>query len=227
MMMSDRVPTGIKELDKLIEGGFLRYSMVLFSGSPGAGKTILSATFIHEGATKYKESGVYVCFAESKGEFIRDMQKFGVDFESLTRKDLVSVLDLSLTTETDVQSALNQILEAITSIRAKRLVVDSITAMSVGQKEELEKRHLIRLLYKLIKKTGCTAIIIADMPWGTSRIGGGIEEFIADGIILMESNYTDEGVLRRQLRIIKMRGTNHTQKTHEYKIGKNGIEVKI
>ena len=222
-----RVPTGIPELDKLIDGGFPRNSMILLSGNPGAGKTILSATFIHEGATKYKEPGVYVCFAESRGEFIRDMRKFGMDFESLSTRDLVSVLDLSITTETDVQSALNQILEAITSLHAKRLVVDSITAMSVGQKEDLGKRHLIRLLYKLIKKTDCTAIIVADMPWGTRRIGGGIEEFIADGIILMESNYNNEGVLRRELRIIKMRGTNHTQKTHEYKIGKNGIEIEV
>ncbi|MHA1632554.1 MAG: RAD55 family ATPase [Candidatus Freyarchaeota archaeon] len=222
-----RVPTGIPQLDKLIDGGFPSHSMILLSGNPGAGKTILSATFIHEGATKYKEPGVYVCFAESKEEFIRDMKKFGMDFASLSARDLVSVLDLSITTETDVQSALTQILETITSLNAKRLVVDSITAMSVGQKEDIGKRHLIRLLYKLIKKTDCTAIIIADMPWGTLRIGGGIEEFIADGIILMESNYNNEGVLRRELRIIKMRGTDHTLKTHGYKIGKNGIEIEV
>ena len=118
-------------------------------------------------------------------------------------------------------------MEAITSIGARRLVIDSVTAMFAGLKSELEKRHLIRLLYRLIRKSGCTAIIITDMPWGASRIGSSIEEFIADGIILMQSLYDDEGTLRRRLRILKMRETSHTLKTHEYKIGNNGIEIEV
>jgi len=65
------------------------------------------------------------------------------------------------------------------------------------------------------------------MPWGTSRIGSSIEEFIADGIILMQSFYDGEGALRRRLRILKMRDTSHTLKTHEYKIGNNGIEIEV
>ena len=225
--MGERVPTGIPELDKLIEGGFPRHSMILLSGSPGAGKTILSAKFIYEGAAKHDEPGVYVCFAESRGKFIRDMQRFGMDFESIIHKKRVVILDLSIGMEIDVQSALNQILEAITSIGARRLVIDSVTAMFAGLKSELEKRHLIRLLYRLIRKSGCTAIIITDMPWGASRIGSSIEEFIADGIILMQSLYDDEETLRRRLRILKMRETSHTLKTHEYKIGNNGIEIEV
>jgi circadian clock protein KaiC len=223
--VSERVPTGIPELDKLIEGGFPRHAMILLAGGPGAGKTILSAKFLHEGALQYGEPGVYVCFAETKRMFIRDMKNFGMDFEALALENRVSILDLSIGAEIEVQSALNQIMEAVTSIRARRLVIDSITAMSMGLKSELEKRRMIHLLYKIIQNLGCTTIMITDMPYGTSRIGGGIEEFIADGIVMMQTSYDNGGVLKRHLRILKMRGTNHGHKTYEYTIRNNGVEI--
>jgi len=224
--MSERVPTGITEFDRLLDGGFPAGSVVVFTGCPGAGKTTLSARFIYEGATTYGEHGVYACFAESKKMFMREMARFGWDFEDLTREKLVSILDLSIATEIEVQMVLNQIMDAVMRNRAKRLVVDSITALSVGLKSTLERRRLIRLLYKLVQKAGCTTIMITDMPWGTEKIGEGMEELIADGIVLFQSRYDETGLLRRYLRILKMRATKHVLETLEYSIGEKGIEIK-
>jgi circadian clock protein KaiC len=224
--LSERISTGTAELDKLTEGGFPRHSMILLTGGPGAGKTILSAKYIHEGATN-GEPGVYACFAETSRTFLTGLRNFGMDFQALALEKSVSVLDLSIGSEVDVQLALNKILDAVTSLHARRLVIDSVTAMSIGLKGELEKRHLIHLLYKLIQTSGCTTIVITDMPYGTKRIGESAEEFIADGIILMENHYDDEGVLRRRLRVLKMRGTNHTLRTHEYAIDEKGIKMRL
>ena len=224
--MSERVSTGNPELNKLLNGGFLRNSMILLAGNPGAGKTILSARFIYEGALK-GEPGVYACFAETRKRLLQDMKKFGMDFEPLIRRRLVEVLDLSIGSETEVQSALNQIFEAITTLRAKRLVVDSVAAMAMGLETEFEKRHLIRLLYRLILKTGCTTIAITDIPWNSDRIGESIEEFVADGVILMEHRYDENDTLTRRIRITKMRGTDHTKKTHRYKITSKGLEISL
>jgi circadian clock protein KaiC len=200
--------------------------MILLTGGPGAGKTILSAKYIHEGAT-HGEPGVYACFAETSRIFLTGLREFGMDFQALALEKNVSILDLSIGSEVDVQSALNKILDAVTSLHARRLVIDSITAMSIGLKGELEKRHLIHLLYKLVQTSGCTTIVITDMPYGTKRIGDSVEEFIADGIILMENHYNKEGVLKRRFRILKMRGTNHTLQTHEYTIDKKGIKIEV
>ncbi len=225
MRLSERTSTGTAELDKLTDGGFLRHSMILLTGGPGAGKTILSAKYIHEGATKYGEPGVYACFAETSRTFMTVLRTFGMDFQALTLEKSVSILDLYIGSEIEVQLALNKILDAVTSLHARRLVIDSVTAMSIGLKGEIEKRNLIHMLYKLIQASGCTTIVITDMPYGTIRIGESAEEFIADGIILMEGHYDDEGVLRRRLRILKMRGTNHTLRTHEYAIDEKGIRI--
>lgn len=222
--MSLRESTGTMELNSLLDGGFIKNSLILVAGNPGAGKTILSSRFIYEGATQGK-NGVYACFAETGEKLIQDMRKFGMDYEPLIRRGKAKILDLSIGSETDVQSALNLIFETITELNAKRLVIDSINAMSIGLETDFEKRHLIRLLYRLILKTGCTTIAITDIPWSSTRIGESIEEFIADGIILMEHHYDENNDLKRQLRITKMRGTNHTRKTHQYTIDKDGLNI--
>ncbi|MFA5869707.1 MAG: ATPase domain-containing protein [Candidatus Bathyarchaeia archaeon] len=222
--MSERVSTGNKELDSLLEGGFQKSSMVLLAGNPGAGKTTISTKFIYEGAVM-DEPGVYASFAETRKRLITDAKKLGLDFEPLIARKKVEILDLSIGSETEVQSALNQIFEALTTFKAKRLVVDSITAMAMGLETEFEKRHLIRLLYRLIMKTGCTTIAVTDIPWKSERIGESIEEFVADGIILMEHHFDNEGMLRRNLRVIKMRGTNHTRMTHRYEIDGKGLHI--
>lgn len=155
------------------------------------------------------------------------MKKFGIDLEPLIRRRKVEVLDLSMGSETEVQSALNQIVESITTLRAKRLVVGSIAAMAMGLETEFERRHLIRLLYRLIIKTGCTTVAITDIPWNSDRIGESIEEFVADGIILMDHRYDEAGSLTRRLRITKMRGTNHSRKTHLYAINEKGLDIRV
>jgi circadian clock protein KaiC len=226
MIMSERISTGNDKLDTLLDGGFLRNSMILLAGNPGAGKTILSSRFIYNGALE-EDPGVYACFAETKKRLIHDMKKFGIDFEPMMRRRMIEVLDLSIGSETEVQSALNQIFEAITTLRARRLVVDSITAMAMGLESEFEKRHLIRLLYRLILKTGCTTIAITDIPWNSMKIGESIEEFVADGILLMQHSYNEESTLKRHLRITKMRGTNHSRKTHNYTISAKGLDFEI
>ena len=224
--MSERVSTGNMQLDTLLDGGILKNSMILLAGNPGAGKTILSSNFIYQGAM-IDEPGVYACFAETRKRLIQDMDKFGIDFEPMIRRRKVEVLDLSIGSETEVQSALNQVFETITSLRAKRLVIDSISAMAMGLETEFEKRHLIRLLYRLILKTGCTTIAITDIPWNSTKIGESIEEFVADGIILMQHHYDEKENMKRQLRITKMRGTNHSRKTHIYTISAEGLDFEL
>jgi len=226
--LQEKVLTGSLELDSLLDGGFLSNSMILLAGNPGTGKTILAAQFIYAGATKYGDRGVYVCFSEPKRDLIQRMQAFDMNFEDLISSRMVSILDLTYTTETDIQSAINQIFEELVNTKARRLVIDSITALFVGLKSEIEKKFILRLIYKVIQKSNSTTILTMDKPWSKRTVTESIEEFASDGIILLENLYNEKGVLERHLRIPKMRGTNHTRNTHIYHINsKKGLEIKI
>ncbi|MFQ6076996.1 MAG: RAD55 family ATPase [Candidatus Bathyarchaeia archaeon] len=225
MSMIPRVATGIRGFDELVENGFPSESVILLAGNPGAGKTTFAAQFVYEGATKLGDRGIYVCFAETKRAFLRSMMNIGWDFERLEMEGRVAVLDLSTTKEPGIQSNLDIVLEKITTMRARRLVIDSFTAMSMAMKEPIDIRYLLHLLYKFLQRIGCTTIMISDTPWGSLKIGSGVEEFIADGIILMQTHFDEEGNLRRRLRILKLRSTNHSKRTHDYNITNEGVII--
>jgi len=220
-----RVPTGIPEFDELIEGGFPADSMILIVGYPGAGKTTFSGQFLYNGAEKLGVRGVYASFAETKRTFLRNMLRFGWDFERLERERRIAILDLSVTRAAGLQTNLNTIMETLTSMGAERLVIDSFTAISMALKEPIEVRVMVHLLYKFLKKANCVALIILDQPWGSKSIGQGIIEFLADGIIHLETYFDENFTLRRRLRILKMRGTNHSREAHEYEITDKGFVI--
>jgi circadian clock protein KaiC len=223
--MIQRTSTGVKGFDELIEQGFPVDSLILIAGGPGAGKTTFSAQFLYEGAVRFGEKGVYACFAETRNSFLRAMLRFGWNFERLESEGMCAILDLSTSKEAGIQSNLDVILSQVTSMKAKRLVIDSFTAMSMALKEAIDIRYLVHLLYQFLQKVGCTTILISDTPWGSEKIGSGIEEFIADGIMLMNTYFDEEGISKREIRIIKMRSTNHSGRTHKYVITDKGVDI--
>jgi hypothetical protein len=62
------------------------------------------------------------------------------------------------------------------------------------------------ILSRVVRSMGCTTILIVEMPHGESRIGLGIEEFVADGIIVLKRRLLERRPFR-ELEILKMRGS--------------------
>ena len=211
--MSDRVPTGIEGFDSLIEGGFPRGSLILLTGDTGSGKTIFSAQYLYYGASKFDEPGIYVSFAENRETFLNNMKRMNIDLERYEQEGRFKFLDFPTVTERLIEQIFRSILEEIRELKAKRLVVDSISAMAQAFKEPINTRIVFRdSLSKMVHQEGCTALAVVEMPKGGERTGLGIEEFIADGVILLR-NGKFKGHLLRDLRIKKLRGTRLPETT--------------
>lgn len=223
--MKGRIETGIKTLDQLIEGGFPKSSLILLCGSPGSGKTIASAQFLHHGISKLNESGVYISFGERKEVFYENMKKFGFNFEEFEKKGKFKFLDMM--TPGDKALSIETINIALTEIQylnAKRLVIDSFTAMSTAFKDKKDARIILHLLEKVMRQIGCTTLLIVEIPTWQQKMGFGFEEFLADGIILFETFEVRSGIRKRAI-IRKMRGTDHNQNYTDIVISKDGIAL--
>jgi circadian clock protein KaiC len=222
--MVDRIPTGIEGLDKLIEGGFPRGSLVVLAGSPGSGKTIASAQYIHHGAADFGESGVYISFCERKEVFFENMDRIGLDFADLEKKGLFKFLDLMTTKSGAISDTLEIALDEVRQMKAKRLVLDSFTAMASAFKDRIEARIILHLLEKLMRDSGCTTLLLVEVPMGQVGLGLGFEEFVSDGIILFETVEIRSGIQKRSI-IRKMRGTNHNQNYCNIVISDQGLSL--
>jgi len=222
--LNKRIPTGIDGLDTLIEGGFLRGDIILVAGSSGSGKTIFSTQFIYYGAAQYGENGVYATFEEDAKTLKRNMLKFGFDLEKLEQQKAIKVIDLESLKGEGLSANIQFILDALDDIGGKRLVIDSLTAFLTACLEKFEYRALMHLLYKMLKTQEITTVMTCSVPMGVATLGIGVEEFVADSLILFE-NVVDGIELKTKFLIRKMRGTNHSRKYHDVMITDKGLQI--
>jgi KaiC/GvpD/RAD55 family RecA-like ATPase len=219
------VSSGIKSLDKIVEGGFNQGDTILVAGQPGAGKTTLGVQFLYTGAKQENLPGVYATFVESPSKLKRDMLRFNWDLAQLEKERKLVILDLIQTvSEKGVAANLEAIMDAIKSLDAKLLVVDSLSGMMTYIKSKDEARSFMALMNRFIENAKCTTIYMMEVPWGTSQVGLGFEEFLADAFIVLESSIEDFKV-RRRLYIPKMRGVNHALDCYDFYISADGISV--
>jgi KaiC/GvpD/RAD55 family RecA-like ATPase len=220
----ERVKTGVEGLDELIDGGVIKGEVLLLAGSTGSGKTILSTQFIYNGASIYTEKGVYATFEEDETSLKRNMAKLGMDLEKLENEGKARVVGLQAMKEAGLNANLDYILRIVKELGAERLVIDSLTAFLTGTGEKFEYRTLMHLFYKILKKMGCTTIMTCSIPSGSETLGLGIEEFIADSVIVLENVIVDSELKTRFL-IRKMRGTSHSRTYHDVIINEKGLKI--
>ena len=237
-----RTNTGINGLDDLLNGGFPSGSIILVSGTPGSGKTIVCFQYIEAGI-KNGENCLYLTSDEPVSNLLNDARKLGFDFQSaidneqlnfmyldLDRHnihkemeeeiktgnyDRVVVDSLSPLTETPIWMVNNgnEVIPSSNSMTTTTLPIDSIQATRI------HLRHLIGIL----KEDKCTSMVTTEIPEGSRDLSrDSISEFLVDGILVLDLDTTMD---RRKMTIRKMRGTKHTLKPHEISIGERGISL--
>jgi len=204
---SEDAPSGIAGLDSLIGGGFPKGSLVLVAGNPGTGKTVFSAQFLYHGAAECGENGVYVSFAEGREAFVENMRGFGLNFERLEKDGKFKFLDMATLKGDDVVSTLNLVIEQVRELGAKRLVIDSFTVLAQAFEKSIDARIILHtILSKMGRRAGCTTLLVNEVPIGSEQLGVGVEEFVADGVILLRNVECGEGRFAREIEIKKLRG---------------------
>jgi len=220
-----RVPINIAGFDSLIEGGFKRGSVNLVAGGAGSGKTIFALQFLVNGIKNYNEPGIYITFEEKKKKLYEDMTEFGWDLEKYEKEGKFVFLEYTPEQVKKVLVEGGGIIDSLVhKMKAKRLVIDSITSFVLLYKDELAKKESSLALFELINKWDCTAVLTSQSVVSGADIITESLEFEVDGIILLYY-IKHKGVRRRGLEILKMRGTKHPGKTFAFKIDRNGIIV--
>ena len=158
----ERISSGIPKFDELIGKGFLRDTVNLIVGGAGSGKTIFATQFLVDGA-KIGEPGILVTFEEKKNRFYADMKGLGWDLEDLEKKKKFALIEY---TPEQVKKMLEEgggeIEVVIENIKAKRLVIDSISSFALLFETDLEKREAALSLFELLKKWKVTALLTLE-----------------------------------------------------------------
>ncbi len=223
-MLSERVSTGTKGLDKMTSGGFMRGSSVLISGSSGTGKTILGTQFIMDGLLK-NEPGVIVSFEEDAEQMRQNLKMFGRNLEEFENKNQIKII---FPLESDVYELANQIGETIEKIKAKRLLFDGIGRLARMLPQFTQLPDYMEDLVNCLKNKNITAIYTnetSNLTGATQITGTGISPFM-DAVILLR--YVEiKSEMRKAISVLKMRGSNHDTEIREVVINEKGVEIRL
>ncbi|MGC9079345.1 MAG: KaiC domain-containing protein [Nanopusillaceae archaeon] len=234
-MIVPRVRTYIPGFDEILYGGIPDRNVVLLSGGPGTGKSILGKQFIYNGL-KIGENGVFVALEEHPVAVRRSFKYFGWDISKYEQEGKFAIIDAFtggagtaaqreryIVKDIDNVHELADVLrQAIKDTNAKRVVVDSVSTLYLTK--PAMARSTVMLLKRVISGLGCTAIFVSQVSVGERGFGGPGVEHAVDGIVRLDLDEID-GKLYRSIIIWKMRDTKHSLLRHPMEITDNGIVI--
>ena len=223
-------PTGIQGLDEITGGGIPKGRPTLVCGGAGSGKTLLAMEFLVRGATEYKEPGAFISFEETESDLTANVASLGFDLDDLLQRKKIWLehihvdrSDLRQSGEYDLEGLFVRIHLAIESIRAKRVVLDTVESLFSAMPDPHILRAKLRRLFHWLKRKGVTTIVTAERGDGTLTRQG-LEEYVSDCVILLDHRVNDQSSIRR-LRIVKYRGSTHGTNEYPFLIDEDGFSV--
>ncbi|HSD64701.1 MAG TPA: circadian clock protein KaiC, partial [Ignavibacteriaceae bacterium] len=173
---------------------------------------------------------VFISFEETEKELTANVASLGFDLESLIAQKKIWLEhvhidrgEIEQSGEYDLKGLFVRIHRAIESIKAKRVVLDTIESLLAALPNLTIVRTELRRLFGWLKKKGVTAIITGERG-NNSLTRQGLEEYVSDCVILLDHRVTDQSSIRR-LRIVKYRGSTHGTNEYPFLIDEDGFSV--
>ena len=226
-MANLRVSSGIKKLDSTIEGGYKKGSINLVEGGAGTGKSIFAMQFLVKGIED-GENGVYMTFEEEEDNLRENMEKFGWNLPELEKQDKLDIISMNPEEiiKTVEKKSLSLKFTIIKQVKARRMVIDSLSAYSLMFEEGKERREALRHLFKTLREFGCTSLLIAerDINVNDNSSNTDLAEFEVDSVVVLY-NIRKGDVRERALEVKKIRGTKNLLKLFPMQVTEKGIDI--
>ncbi|PIN81688.1 circadian clock protein KaiC, partial [Candidatus Woesearchaeota archaeon CG10_big_fil_rev_8_21_14_0_10_30_7] len=198
--------TGISGFDEVLNGGIPKYSLILLSGTSGSGKTILSFQWLFNGA-KQGENGLYISITEPLFMAVRNIESMKFYDRKIIEQEKIKLFDIKEDLDyekIEPHSILSYIEQKVKETNAKRIVIDSITAILYALNDQSKIAHFLFELKKILATLGCTTILISKVTDATKYSSYSILELIPDGVFSL-TNTVGENQIVKKLQVIKMR----------------------
>ena len=223
-MNGKRVPTGIPELDLLIEGGLRAGKTYLVVGEPGTGKTVFGLQFLVSGLME-KEKGLYVAIDEKPSDVVEQAASLGWDLTPFIESKEFLILDASAYfgaraadgqgRSVDVQRVVADLSNYISRTGASRVVIDPVGPLFFTRDSMSRVLDQARLLFYGLQANTSTTNLLTT--YAIDRQVRGIEEYLVSGTFVLEMELANRRFLRT-LTIEKMRGTALTPAQYVFNI---------
>ena len=217
--LTEKVSTGIQQLDEMLYGGIWRGSITMITGGAGTAKTTLSGTFA-EAAAQRGERTLYVAFDEIGQELVRNLASVNIHLGEHVKNGTLQVHS-AYRGSGSAEQHLHRIKNLVRRQPATWLIIGPFTVLSNG-KSSASTQAIAARLARWVKGQGitlvCTSLPILDEPVTLTQVTN-----VADTWIHLDM--FDGGERNRGLTILKARGTNHSNQVRELSLTSSGLSI--
>jgi circadian clock protein KaiC len=225
-----RARLGIPGLDEILHGGLIPARLYLIDGNPGAGKTTLALHFLREGI-RVNERCLYITLSETieelqAGARSHDWSLAGIELIELIADegefDGEAQLTMFHPSEIDLTETTRKVLAAIERTKPQRLVFDSLSELRLLAQNSLRYRRQILAFKQFLIGRDCTVLMLDDR---TADVADMQLQSIAHGVISLDSKAPTYGRARRELQVLKFRGSDFASGFHDFVVRRGGLTV--
>lgn len=217
----ERISTGNKQLDRILDGGFPANAIHIVMGSPGSGKTILAEQLAFTNATSQRPALYLTTVSEPLPKFLAYLQEY--EFADVARVGTDVIYEsLGEALSKRPERLADLVAELVQRHRPSLLVIDSFKAiadlMPDIQTWRKQLHELAGILSAYVVTTFWVGEYVADMKTQLPEFA------VADGIIeLTRQQFGSRDF--RSLRVVKLRGSGFMDGSHAFHITGAGLDV--
>ncbi len=223
--MRQRLAVDNTELDEMLGGGIPAGYSVLVAGPSGSGKSVLATEFIMAGV-RHGEPGVLAVFEKRPNEYSQTPPG-GRAFGQMVRDGQVGVIH-SRPLDLSIDETLYEIVEMVERMKARRLVVDSLSGFELALAPTFREdfRESLYRMVAVLTGMGVTMLMTAELEdsYTDLRFSPHGTAFLTD-VIIMQRYIELHGCLQRVMSVVKVRGSAHSKEIRAFEITKTGIAI--
>jgi circadian clock protein KaiC len=202
--------------------GFFRASSILLTGTPGTGKTIVSANFAHAAALR-GERVLFFSFEESPNQIIRNMHSIGLRMEPLVKRGLLR-FHSARPSLYGLEMHLATMFKEIAAFQPAVVIVDPITSL-MDSGTDFESKGMVTRLIDYLKAGQVTSLFTSLTQGGHALQQSEMAmSSLMDSWLLLQ-DFEGNGERNRVLYVLKARGMKHSNQIREFLISDRGIDV--
>lgn len=218
----ERLPTGVPNLDEMLDGGLLSGSATLLAGPSGSGKTTLALQFALDGVRR-GEPSLCLNFQENPSQLSRTIGRLAGDTDIAAALEVLYFSPVELR----IDAIIGRLFRRIEEKGIRRVVLDAVGDLAASTSEPQRLHDYLYALTQHLAVRGITSIFTFESVGGQAITGGQLNagpiSYMADNLLLLDMR--GEENMRRTIRVLKARGTSHDERTRDIKIGPDGIRV--
>ena len=224
--LTEKLSSGLPNLDRLLHGGFERGTISLISGPTGVGKTTLGVQFMKEAARAGLRSVVYT-FDEPAETILRRCEGVGMGVRAMLEKGALEVVELEAMRYGPDEFA-NFVRRDVEENGTRIVMIDSVSGyrLSVTGGDLAERLHA---LGRYLQNVGVTLLLIDELRELTSFRATEVGiSYLADNLVFLRYiERTIDGMpqLRKGIGVLKKRMSDFEKTIRAFEITRDGVQI--